>query len=90
MDKLISANKLKEDFRNYIESPSLQTLIDTIIDRANSIDPKCSGKWMRYDMIEAVLRAQARGLVMEGNTVGADAVTDMADYFEQLGEMIEP
>ena len=90
MDKLISANKLKEDLRNYIESPSLLTLIDTIIDRANSIDPKCSGKWMRYDMIEAVLRAQARGHQMEGNIAGADAVTDMADYFEQLGEMVEP
>ena len=83
-DKLISAERTKQELRNYIESPSLLTLIDTVIDRVPSVDPMAKGQWMRYDLIVTTLRAEAARLYNEDVPVGGDAVTEMANYFEQL------
>ena len=90
-DKLISAESLKKEVRNYIESDGMLSLINHVIDTVPSIDPTCHGQWMRYDMIAQLLRSQARGLRIEDppKKEGAAALDEMAEYFGHISSRIK-
>lgn len=90
MDKLISAAKAKEEIRNYIEDPSMLTLLDNIIDyRVPSVDPMAKGQWLNYKMITKILRGLAEQKRTEAhNLAGAIALEEAVDYFDKISCMI--
>lgn len=89
MDKLISLNMAKQEIRNYIEEPSMITLLDCVLDRVPAVDPMAKGQWMRYDMIVKIIRMQAESCRTDGKRDGADALDELADYFDMISNRIK-
>lgn len=88
-DKLISAKALMEAARDDGSISGVDVInLAKLVDKAPAIDPKARGQWMHYDLIQNTLRNQARGLRIEGRTEGADALEEMADYFNTISTMI--
>lgn len=87
MDKLISLERTKKEIRNYIEEESMLTLLDCVLDKVPSVDPMAKGQWMRYDQFIKIIRAQRFDLMTRENEAGADALEELAKYFEMLSNI---
>lgn len=89
MDKLISLNRAKQEIRNYIEDESMLTLLDCVLDNVPSVDPMAKGQWLRYDLIVKTIRMQAESCRTDGKRDGADALDELADYFDMISNKIK-
>lgn len=89
-DKLISAAALKHSFcaecNHSIKCDDCD--IDYHIEHAPAVDPKCSGQWMRYDLIIATIRGMSAQHADEGDGAGARALEELAQYFDQISCMV--
>ena len=87
--RLIDADALKQTF--CAECGGTIVCDDCDIDyhfsHAPTLEPKYVGQWIRYDGVVEILKAQQFDLLQDGRRDAADALQEMAKYFELISRM---